>query len=207
MFIQEIVQTKAKILKKDKALLLKVLEAAFTISRESEEGYEEDEDTPVDAALDLLEQYALKIPNTVIYPLLMQGCEAFLKSGDPASRRAALLIIGTVSKGVEDSIKNDLDSVLDVVLGCISDPNIAVQEACIIALCYFADNLSPEVIEKHSKILPHLLEAVNSKTEKVRTRVFYALETFCQELSEKEIIPYLKPLLESLITYLGSPNM
>lgn len=207
MFVQTAVDTKAKIIKKDKPLLMKILETAFTIAKESEEGYEEDEETPVDAALDLLEQYALKIPNTLIYPLLMQGCETFLKSPEPASRRAALLIIGTVSKGVEDSIKNDMDSVVDVVLQCINDPNIAVQEACVIALCYFSDNLVPDIIDQHAKILPHLLDAVNSKTEKVRNRVFYALETFCEGLEEKEIIPYLKPFLQSLLGYLDNSPM
>lgn len=206
-FVQSAVATKGKVIKKNKELLMKILQGAFEISSENEDKYEEDEDTPVDAALDLLEQYAIKIPNTLIYPLLMSGCESFLKSPDPGKRRAALLIIGTVSKGVEDPIKNNLEAVVNVVLQSFSDPEQKVQEAAVIAFCYFADNLSPEIVDQHAKILPKLLEAVHSKTENVRTRVFYAIETFCENLSEKEIVPYIQPLLQSLISYLDAPQM
>jgi hypothetical protein len=206
-FIQSAVDTKAKMIKKSKDILVKILQMSFEVATESEEGYDDDEETSVDSALDMLEQYALKIPNTIIYPLIMSGCESYLKSNEASKRKAALLIIGTVSKGVEDYIKNNLESVLSVVLQCFSDPDQEVQEATVIALCYFADNLSPEIVEHHSKILPKLLEAVQSKSEKVRTRVFYAIQTFCENLSEKEIIPYMPPLLQSLVGYFDSPNM
>jgi len=207
MFVQECSFSKAKILKKDKAVIMKILEASFTIAKEHQAGPEDDEETPADAILDLLEQYAFKIPNNLIYPLLMQGCEAYLKSNDPPSKKAALLILGNVSKGVEEPLKKNLEAVLNVVLQCISDPNQEVQEACIFTLCYFADNLTPDIMKYHSKILPPLLEAIKSKTEKVRSHVFYAIGTFSQDLQEKEIVVYLKSLLESLIVFLDSPKM
>ena len=207
MFIQCIVGTKSKIVKKNKEMLSKILEGVFNLAKESEVGYEEDEETPVDAALDLLEQYSFRIPNKIIYPFIINGCETYLKSEDPLSRRAALLILGTVSKGVEEAIKKNLETVLNVVLQCSADPVVEVQEACIIALCYFADNLMPEFNKYHAKVLPLLLTEIGSKPEKVRMRVFYALEAFCGNLEEKDIIPYLKPLLQTLVLYLDDPKM
>ena len=143
IFIQCAVSTKSKIIRKNNDMLVKILETAFTVSKEAAIDYEEDEETVPDAAIDLLEQYSAKIPNKIIYPILMQGCEAFLKSPEPLARRAALLILGSTSKGVEDSIKKNLESVLNVVLQFSADPSVEVQEACIITLCYFADNLMP----------------------------------------------------------------
>ncbi len=206
-FVESVALYKAKLVKKDRATLMSILEAAFEIASENEDDFDKEEDTPVDAALTVIQEYAVHIPNAIIFPLIIKGCEAFVKSPEPLKRRASLLILGEVSKGVQDPIKNDLDEIVTSVLQSMSDPSPLVQEACVLALCYFSENLSPEIVAYHSQILPVLLQAFGTKTEKIRNKVFYALEMFCENLLEHEIQPYLHPLLACLVGYLDSPQL
>jgi len=206
-FVQMAIESNSKTIRKDKDLIVKILETAFTVCKEDEEKFDEDDETPTDAALDLIEQYAFKFQNKVIYPLIISGCETFLKSSDPLARRAALLILGTASKGIESVLKKNLESVLNVLLQCSGDADIRVQEACIMAISFLVDNLSFNTFKYHSKIIPLLTTEMENKPEKVRTRAFYALQAFCGNLNQKEILPYLKLLLHSLLTYLNDQKM
>eukprot|EP01022_Parablepharisma_sp_SALTPOND_P026337 TRINITY_DN628_c0_g1_i1.p1 TRINITY_DN628_c0_g1~~TRINITY_DN628_c0_g1_i1.p1 ORF type:complete len:1088 (+),score=135.90 TRINITY_DN628_c0_g1_i1:26182-29445(+) len=206
-FIESAAQSKGKFLKKDRPTLLAVLQVGFEVASEDEEEYDKEEETPIDAALDMIEQFAIKVPNTTIFPLIIKGCEELLKSTDPLKRRAGLLVLGTVSKGVRDPMTENIEEILMTVLQCMSDPSSMVQEAGVLALCYFSENLSPEIVDYHSKILPVLLQAFSSKTEKTRNKLFYAIEMFCSNLNEQEIQPYLHPLLECLVSYLETPEL
>lgn len=206
-FIEFAVNTKAKLIRKDKKMLTRIVDAAFKIATENEDEHEEDEETPVTSALYLLQAYALKIPNKIIYPLIMERCDAFIKSPEPRLRKAALMILGATCKGIELALKKNLDSVLDVALKCAKDESVEVQEACFKTLYDFADCIPQKFSKHYPKVLPVLLAEMASKPDPLKIKILIVLETFCEHLSKEEISPYLKPLLQLLIFYVDSLQM
>jgi len=206
-FIESAVQSKKTQFKKDKSLLQQILKSGYEIVCQSEEDYEKDEENPTDAALDMLDKIATCLPNTIIFPLIIRMCEDHMKSTEPLKRRAGLLILGTVSKGIRDPMTENIEEILTPVLMSMEDPSLLVQEAGVLALSYFSLNLSPEIVEYYQRILPVLLKAFSSKVEKIRNKCFYAIEMFCENLNDQEIQPYLHQLLECLVNYLDAPQI
>jgi len=203
MFVDSVIDSKPKIVKEDKSILVRILNVGFEVAKE-EKG-DDNEDSPASAAIDLIERCALKIANKIVYPMIIERCENFMKSTEPQARSAALIILGASSKGIETPLKKNLESIIDVILQYVKDPSMEVQEACLITLCYFADYISSSFVKYHSKVLPSLLSEIENKPDKLKARILIALEIFCKNLEKEEIVQYLKPLLQLLVLYLNNP--
>eukprot|EP00831_Metopus_contortus_P032979 TRINITY_DN26515_c0_g1_i2.p2 TRINITY_DN26515_c0_g1~~TRINITY_DN26515_c0_g1_i2.p2 ORF type:complete len:101 (+),score=21.31 TRINITY_DN26515_c0_g1_i2:118-420(+) len=57
---------------------------------------------------------------------------------------------------IRDRYQRRVHGIVNVVLQCMSDPSPLVQEAVVLTLCYFSQELSSEIVEHHTKILPVL---------------------------------------------------
>jgi len=206
-FVETAFNFRSSSLKKDERGITAALEVGFMVAAENEEDFDKEDESPIDAALNMLSMLSIKVPNTIVYPLIMKGCEEYLKDSMPLKKKASLRIIGMVSKGVRDPMTENVEKIVDTVLRYINDESNIVQEAVVLTLCELSESLAPEILALHSKIFLVLLKAFETKDTSLRFKIFRAIELFCENLREHQIEPYIKPLLECLITHLEFPQM
>ena len=208
-FVQNSAESKGKLVKKKKDVLNYILDKSFMIVGEDEEAYDLSDETPIDAALDLLEEFSIHLPNKVIFEPLMNAINTLLQSPNKLHRKAALDIFGVISHGLDDPMKEKLDQMIELPLKYFTDPEPIVREAAIMSIANMTGNLSPEIIEKHSVILPKVMEAFtnNQQSAKLATRILFVFEVYCEAMVEDEIEPYIVPLLQKLVPYLDLPEL
>lgn len=87
-----------------------------------------------------------------------------------------------------------------------------MRNAALYALGQYSEHLQPEISQYSSELLPVLFDYLNQvclyiKQEKKEphaiSRMFYALELFCENLHES-ILPYLPKLMERLLNILNT---
>lgn len=95
---------------------------------------------------------------------------------------------------------------LNIVKVGITDPNPIVRNAAFFALGQFSEHLQPEVTKFAPQILPILFQFLQQLCVELKSgstepkhidRMFYALETFCENL-EEALVPHLPLLMERL---------
>ena len=97
----------------------------------------------------------------------------------------------------------------------VKDSERVVRNAALFALGQFAEHLQPEISQYHSNLMPVLVqfmdEAILSLQARPQektgvTKIFYALETFCEHLGE-DLIVYLPTLMEKLFYAITTTNV
>jgi DNA-binding protein YbaB len=75
------------------------------------------------------------------------------------ARKAALKILGFVSQSdaLLDCIKDDVDELADLVVAALKDQNLIVREAAAMCVAEFAENVVPDFLDLHEKVVPSLL--------------------------------------------------
>jgi hypothetical protein len=120
LFLEQIGENYSKYLVKKAgvAVIDKIVEIGFTIASESEEGYENEQDTPHQLALYMLFSYSSEIPNNVIYPLMMKHVEKFGTSPKELERKAAVKVLGYISDpdSCLDMIKENIEAVTKFIV-------------------------------------------------------------------------------------------
>lgn len=95
----------------------------------------------------------------------------------------------------------------------IVEPNPMIRNAALFALGQFSEHLQPEISQYAEEILPILFQFLQELINRIRAgeephhidRVFYALETYCENL-EEALVPHLPILMERLIEALNPAN-
>lgn len=221
-FIGWLVRIKKKAILKNN-LVEPIIHVVFNLMATEPETEDDDDDeeyyledsSPKTTAMQTMDQLALHIPPEKLIPPLLAMLDPALKSENPLHKKAAYLCVAVIAEGCSESICNKyLRPLLDCVKIGITEPNPVVRNAAFFALGQFSEFLQPEISKFADEILPILftylqglcLEIRNGKTEpKHIDRLFYALETFCENL-EDAIVPYLPALLERLFETLNPTN-
>lgn len=73
-------------------------------------------------------------------------------------------ILGYVSDsdGLLDFIKDDIEEHTDNLIKALNDPSEEVREACALVVGMFSENVVPEFLEMHEKVMPVLLNMIKS---------------------------------------------
>lgn len=93
-------------------MIERIIEAAFTIASESEEDFEEGEETPHQLGIYVIQTYTCEITYKVMYPIVMKFVERFGQSQKELERKAAIKVLGYIA---------DPDSCLDPIKENIVD--------------------------------------------------------------------------------------
>ncbi|KAH8378857.1 hypothetical protein KR009_001783 [Drosophila setifemur] len=213
IFIGRIARIKKKIVNKQK-LLEPILSVMFEMMC-SEVSSDEDEDffasdgtnNPVTAATQTLDMMALNMSPEKLIPPLLQLMEPALQNPDPIRRRASFLCMAVIAEGCSESIMQKyLEVMLNIIKGGIADQAPIVRNAAFFALGQFSEHLQPEISNFAPQILPVLFDylqqldielKMGAPEPKHMDRMFYALETFVENL-EGKITPHLVKLMERL---------
>lgn len=171
--------------------------------------------TPMNCATQTLDVLALNIPPKNLIPPLLQLLEPALQtSNDPLQKKAAYLSIAVIAEGCSSAIcKKYLRPLLDCIKTGITDQNPTIRNSALFALGQFAEHLQPEISQYSEEVLPILFDYLQMLSNQIRAgtkepknidRVFYAVETFCENL-EDALVPHLPLLMERLFDCM-SPN-
>uniref|UniRef100_A0A6B2EDB2 Putative karyopherin importin beta 3 n=1 Tax=Phlebotomus kandelakii TaxID=1109342 RepID=A0A6B2EDB2_9DIPT len=212
-------------LKKKAVMKMKMIEpiigVLFNLMASTPAGDDEDEEyfvgtselsSPMTCATQTMDILALNVPAEKLIPPLMALLEPALAGGEPLPKKAAYLCIAVIAEGCAETICNKY---LPPLLGCvkqgITDGNALVRNAALFALGQFAEHLQPEISKYADEILPILFEFLHQLCAQLRAegrepkhidRMFYALETFCENL-EEALVPHLPILMERLFESLN----
>ncbi|XP_060660093.1 importin-4-like [Drosophila nasuta] len=219
-FVGRIVRIKKKVIVKQKLLepILGVIFEMMCCETEvdtEEEVFMGDSNNPVAASTQTLDLLALHISPEKLIPPLLQLLEPALQNPDHLRRRAAFLCIAVIAEGCTEAICNKyMQVMLNIIKSGIVDASPLVRIAAFFALGQFSEHLQPEISKYASEILPVLFDFLHqlvcelkmgNPEPKHTDRMFYALETYCQNL-EENIVPHLPALMERLFETLEPQN-
>ncbi|XP_076920880.1 uncharacterized protein LOC143582105 [Bidens hawaiensis] len=186
---------------KKHSLIIPILQVLCPLLTESANREENDDDLAPDrAAAEVLDTMSLKIPKHV-FPPVFEFASLSSQSVDPKFREAAVTVLGVVSEGCFELMKEKLGPVLHIVLGGLRDPEQVVRGASSFALGQFAEYLQPEIISHYESVLPCILNAIEDSSDDVQEKSYYALAAFCENMGE-EILPFLDSLMGKLFAAL-----
>lgn len=176
---------------------------------------DQDESSPRTTATQTMDLLALHIPPEKLLPPLLALIEPALKGDDPLAKKAAYLSMAVIAEGCGETIcAKYLKLMLDTIKVGIVDPNPIVRNAALFALGQFSEHLQPDITEYAGEVLPILFEFLHQLCAQIRgggeepkhiDRMFYALETYCENLNEA-IVPHLPVLMERLFEALSPAN-
>ncbi|PWA75080.1 ARM repeat superfamily protein [Artemisia annua] len=178
---------KSSSLKKHK-LIIPILQVLCPLLTEASNRDEDDDLAPDRAAAEVLDTLSLKIPKHV-FPPVLEFATLSSQSVDPKFREASVTVLGVVSEGCFELMKEKLGPVLHIVLGALRDPEQVVRGASSFALGQFAEYLQPEITSHYETVLPSILNALEDSSDDVKNM-------------GEEILPFLDSLMGRLFTAL-----
>lgn len=174
-----------------------------------------DETSPRTSATQTMDLLALHVPPEKLIPPLLALIEPALKGSDPLHKKAAYLSMAVIAEGCSETICSKyIRPFLDCIKVGIVEQNPIVRNAALFALGQFSEHLQPDISKYADEVLPILFEFLHQLCGLIRTggaepkhidRMFYALETYCENL-EDAIVPHLPVLMERLFEALNPKN-
>ncbi|XP_055381935.1 importin-4-like [Condylostylus longicornis] len=226
-YVGWLIRLKKKIVIKMK-LVEPILHVIFNLMSAEQENEDDDEDEdyflgndlskPTHSATQTMDLMALHIPPEKFIPPLLQLLEPALQSNSPYSKKAAYLCMAVIAEGCSEAICSKyLPTFLEIVKVGIIDQNVIVRNAAFFALGQFSEHLQPDITKFAPEILPILFQYLHQLCNELKLktgdgnepkhfdRMFYALETFCENL-DSDIVPHLPILMERLFDALDPRN-
>ena len=182
---------------------------------EDEDEYEDaEDDSPALAASQSLDMLALNLPPEKYISTLLGQVQPALSSCNPIHQRAAYQAIAVSAEGCQEHIRNKyLQNFLQIMGSGIRHELPVVRNAALYMLGQFSEFIQPEISNHAPEILPVLLDYLDKalgsftpggKDPSTVSRIFYALETFCENL-ELKLIPHLDLIMSRAIKALADP--
>jgi len=208
-FLGRLTKLKKKTIVKHK-LYIPMIQVIFKIMTQQELPDEdddedaEDDDSPALAASQSLDVLALNLPPEKYITALLSQVQPALSSPDPGHQRAAYQAIAVSAEGCQEHIRTKyLQNFLAIMGAGIRHENHVVRNSALYMLGQFSEFIQPEISNHAPEILPVLLEYLDTamaalspgqKAPGTISRIFYALETFCENL-EMKLVPHLELIM------------
>ncbi|KAK9451448.1 armadillo-type protein [Limtongia smithiae] len=175
--------------------------------REDEDLDSDDADSTHVAARQSLDRIAVKLGGSILLPPLFQWLPGMIASANWQERHAALMAISAFAEGCRDVMITELSNVLTMVLPRLQDPHPRVQWAACNAVGQMSTDFSPELQQNFgARVLPALIQVLESSEPRVQAHGAAALVNFCEEANKDTLEPYLDDLLNHLMVLLQSPK-
>lgn len=203
--VADIAESHKPVLAKNLELLQHVVDTmcALTMNKSKPQGLD-DAESIQDLALMLILDLAGQIAKKKIYPIFKKNIDKLIQANDPWKLEAALFILGSISQGCCEYLKRDLDVIINTyVQAALSNQIPEVRASGIYAICYFAENLCPDILSYHKVIIPALLKHVDDADTVVAQRAIFTIDLFCQNM-EDDIAEYAELLIPSFLTVLDN---
>merc|ERR550519_1894632 len=216
-FLGRLTRLKKKTIVKHK-LYIPMIQVIFSIMAQQDlpdefddEDAEDDDDSPALAASQSLDILALNLPPEKYITALLTQVQPALCSPSPGHQRAAYQAIAVSAEGCQEHIRTKyLQNFLQIMGTGIRHELPVVRNSALYMLGQFSEFIQPEISNHAPEILPVLLEYLDTafrhlkpgdKESSTLSRIFYALETFCENLEDK-LVPHLELIMTRANTVL-----
>jgi hypothetical protein len=153
LFLEQIAENYSRYLVKKigRQIIEKIVEVGFKIASESEQDYEDEQETPHTLALYMIYSYSCEVPHNIVYPIIMSNVHKFGTSNSELERKAAVKVMGYVcdSDSCLDLIKENIDDITNFIVAKLKDPSFVVREATAETVGKFSEYVVPEFLDMH----------------------------------------------------------
>uniref|UniRef100_A0A6A7G1S5 Importin-4-like n=1 Tax=Hirondellea gigas TaxID=1518452 RepID=A0A6A7G1S5_9CRUS len=150
-------------------------------------------------------------PDKLLQPL-MPAVKAALMSQDQNKVKGGYLALAMITDGCSERLRTKhLDVLLQCVCRGVTSDTQVVRDSALLALAQFADYLQPDISTYHQQLLPIIFTYLSqictaskngSPDPPGSSRLFYAVEVFCENMEQEDLLPHLQPLLQHVLAIL-----
>ena len=140
-------------------LTLRAMESVHEVEELSDG---DDDATPGNSALVLLETLAQNLPPSQVVAPLLKALPGYCNSFDPTLRRAAVLALASTVEGAPDFFATQMKEIFPRIIRLLDDQEIRVRQATLYSLARLADDLSEDLAKRHEELIPALTSAFDS---------------------------------------------
>ena len=200
----------AILFKKNKIIRLKLTEPLIQTLMKigcEEEPEDFDEDSPARIAFKVMNTLAANVPPSQVFPVVWNNATSFMQQ-QPGLRKSAMSSLAAISEGCSDFIRNEfkVSNMIPLIVGSLSDADVAVRRAGLIALASLTTDMGSEVAEFHESLLPLVFKLLGDSGEHIRRVALETLDVLLENLGDN-IKPYLAPLMEQLLISLDQVDI
>ncbi len=170
---------------------------------------EEDEDEGQDiqrTIQTIIDTMAIKIPSKHFVNDALELCGAGILHENMHMRKAASAVLGVITEGCCDAIRQRLNDILPALLQACQDPEHCVRECATFALGQFSEHCQPDILHFHQMVLPVIFKLLEDSHHTVQGTACYVHEMYCENLQPATLRPFLVPLMQRLGSLLQSPQ-
>ncbi|KAL0483879.1 importin-beta [Acrasis kona] len=203
-FVGWVIAFKPNILTKQK-IVPSIIDMSFTLLVESSDQDDlfNDEITIYKCGAQLLDELAAGVPSKYIFNHAMRIAVPLTDSNKAAERKAGYTSIGIMAEGCHDPSRNNLSSIVPLLLRGMQDQDASVRSAANVAMSSCAEFLQPEIYAHHHLILPQVVRSLDESSTEVKEKVCCTLDAFCRYMNES-ILPYTDQIMTKLLQMLTS---
>ncbi|OMJ14017.1 putative importin subunit beta-4 [Smittium culicis] len=180
-----------------------LIERLMMISTE-EDSDDIDEDSPSRVSLRVLNVLSTNLPPAQVFPIVVNNIVQYMQNSDPMVRKGGMLSLAITIEGSVDFARNQVSDLVQLICMALQDSDKKVQRAACMTLGCFADELSDEISQFHSQLLPRVLEILSTDNNvEMGKHACNALDAILEGLGSN-VIPYLPQLMQQLINQLDN---
>lgn len=174
-----------------------------------EDDDDEEQDTnPASLCLQLIDNMSSNLaPSQVMVPLL-EVVPNYIKSSDPAERRAGYMALAVSVEGAPDFVNTQISGILPSVVQGLNDADLSVKVSALQCLYYLSTELRDIISSEHEVLLPLVFNIMDTATAlKVGKHACAALDALLESMDRQVITEkYLSSLVPKLLHLLNNTN-
>lgn len=150
----------------------------------------------------IIDTMAIHIPSKYFSDPVLAMVSQGMSSPDPQMRKAGCAVLGVITEGCCDRIRDNLSSIVPSILVAVQDTQPYVRECACFALGQFSEFCQPEILDYYETVLPVIFQALDDPRPTMQATTCYVLEYFCENLQPDILRPYLSTLMNKLAVLL-----
>lgn len=170
------------------------------------------DDEVMQTAAQALDTCARHLPPDRLLQPLMPAVEAALQSEDRNRVKGGYLALAMITDGCSERLRTKhIEVLLQCVCRGVTSDQQVVRDSALLALAQFADYLQPDISRYHQQVLPIIFTYLTQVCESSKngtsdppgaSRIFYAVEVFCENMEQEDLLPHLQELLHHVLAIL-----
>ncbi|XP_072990943.1 uncharacterized protein [Typha latifolia] len=155
-------------------------------------------------AQECLDRLSIALGGNTIVPVASELLPAYLAAPDWKKHHAALITLAQIAEGCSKVMVNNLEQVVNMVLGSFQDLHPRVRWAAINAIGQLSTDLGPDLqVQYHHRVLPALASAMDDfQNPRVQAHAASAILNFSENCTPDILTPYLDGIVSKLLVLL-----
>lgn len=169
---------------------------------------DDEESNPGNLALQLIDTMSNTLPPSQVMAPLLSSLPNYVKSSDPADRKAGFMALAVAVEGAPDFVSTQIEHILPYVVEGLNDSDPIVKVSALQCLYYLSAELRDVVSSEHEVLLPLVFNIMDTASAlKVGKHACSALDALLESMDRKIITEkYLSTLVPKLLHLLSITN-